>query len=203
MPGRKSLPRVLKSPLLIAALIGQMLICVSADAKDKGTSVVPSDFFKLSSEDGSGKSVSLDKWKGHVVLAVNTASRCGFTRQYDGLQKLYERFKDRKFVVLAFPANDFGSQEPGDNKSIQEFCRLNFGVTFPVLGKSVATGAGQSQVFRFLTGQPGHSKSIEWNFEKFLITRSGSLGARFPSAIEPTDAKLIAGIESLLAQPSP
>lgn len=141
--------------------------------------------------------ISLCQFGGKVVLAVNTASECGYTPQYDGLEKIYRRYRDQGFVVLGFPANDFGAQEPGSNKEIAQFCRINYGITFPVFAKTSVVGAKANPLFRELasrTGQPPR-----WNFHKYLLDKTGNPVAAFPSAVEPEDRRLVSQIEKLLA----
>ena len=153
--------------------------------------------FTVEANDGSA--VNLADRRGKVLLVVNTASKCGFTPQYDGLQALYERYRDRGFEVLAFPCNQFGSQEPGSGEEIGEFCRVNHGVTFPIMRKIDVNGSDAAPLFDWLKAEaPGvmGTKAIKWNFTKFLIDREGKVVARF----SPTDTpESIAGdIENLL-----
>ena len=146
-----------------------------------------------------GETLELKDKLGTVLLVVNTASKCGFTPQYDGLEELYQRFGDRGFEVLAFPCNQFGGQEPGDAGEIAEFCKVNFGLTFPLMAKVDVNGDNASPLFDWMKREkPGvmGSKAIKWNFTKFLIDRSGQVAKRYG----PTDApKTIAkDIEKLL-----
>ena len=141
--------------------------------------------------------ISLCQFRGKVVLIVNSASECGYTPQYDGLEKLYRRYRDQGFVVLGFPANDFGGQEPGSNKQIAQFCQVNYGITFPMFAKTTVVGAKANPLFRQLatrTGQPP-----KWNFHKYLVDKTGQQITAFASAVEPEDRRLIAQIEKLLA----
>jgi glutathione peroxidase len=132
---------------------------------------------------------------GKVLLVVNTASRCGFTPQYEGLEALYHRYRDRGFVVLGFPSNDF-AQEPGAEEEIQDFCRLNYGVQFPMYEKIPVAGAGAHPFYRLLAAQGGGYP--EWNFYKYLLDRQGRVIARYPSRTRPDDPQLVAAIEKLL-----
>jgi glutathione peroxidase len=141
--------------------------------------------FKVMQSDG--KKISLEEYRGKVLLIVNTASKCGFTPQYSGLQKLYMQFRDSGFAVLAFPCNQFASQEPDDNASIQTFCTVNYGVTFPVFAKIAVNGKNSDPLFKYLKkNAPGFiTNSIKWNFTKFLINREGVPVARFAPSTTP------------------
>ena len=141
--------------------------------------------------------VSLCQFSGKEVLIVNTASECGYTPQYDGLEKLYRRYRDKGFVVLGFPANDFGGQEPGSNKEIAQFCRVNYGITFPVFAKTAVVGSKANPLFRELAAKTG--KPPRWNFHKYLVDRTGRPVAAFESAVEPADQRITAQVEKLLA----
>lgn len=135
-----------------------------------------------------GKSISLEMYEGQVLLLVNTASECGFTNQYEGLEKLYQAYKDSGLVVLGFPCNQFGGQEPGDNKQIKQFCELNYGVTFPLLEKIEVNGENTHPLFKHLKeSSPGllGSKKIKWNFTKFLVDRSGKVVIRYAPNVKP------------------
>jgi glutathione peroxidase len=140
--------------------------------------------------------VSLCQFSGKVLLIVNTASECGYTPQYDGLEKLYRRYRDKGFAVLGFPANDFGGQEPGSNKEIAQFCRVNYGITFPVFAKTAVVGANANPLFRELSAKTG--KPPRWNFHKYLLDRTGQPVAVFESAIEPEDRQVTSQIDKLL-----
>jgi glutathione peroxidase len=141
--------------------------------------------------------VSLCQFSGKVVLIVNTASECGYTPQYDGLEKLYRRYRDKGFVVLGFPANDFGAQEPGSNKEIAQFCQVNYGITFPVFAKTSVVGAKANPLFRDLAAKTG--KPPRWNFHKYLLDKAGQPIAAFESAVEPEDKRITSQIEKLIA----
>lgn len=140
--------------------------------------------------------VSLCQFSGKVALIVNTASECGYTPQYDGLEKLYRRYRDKGFVVLGFPANDFGGQEPGTNKEIAQFCRLNYGITFPVFAKTSVIGPKANRLFRDLAAKTG--KPPGWNFTKYLLDRKAQPVAVFESAVEPEDPRITSQIEKLI-----
>ncbi len=148
-----------------------------------------------------GSSASLDEYRGKVILVVNTASKCGFTKQYDGLQKLYLDHKDHGLVILGFPANNFMNQEPGDNSEIADFCRINFGVSFPLFAKISVRGKNIHPLFDWLTSKrenPEFAGKVSWNFNKFLISKEGKLIARFGSRTTLDDPALIAAIQTAL-----
>lgn len=142
-----------------------------------------------------GKPLPLCQYQGKVLLVVNTASRCGFTPQYEGLEALYDRYRERGLVVLGFPSNDF-AQEPGSEKDIQNFCRLNHGVRFPMYEKIAVSGPDAHPFYRRLAARGAGYP--EWNFNKYLLDRKGVVVARFPSRTRPDDPELIAAIEKLL-----
>lgn len=145
----------------------------------------------------SDRAVNLcEQYLGKVVLIVNTASKCGYTYQYDGLESLYRRYRDRGLVVLGFPSNDFGGQEPGSEQQIQSFCRLSYGVEFPMFEKTRAAAAGADPLFRVLAEHAGEYP--RWNFHKYLLDREGRLVRSFRSATEPESSEVVAAIESLL-----
>jgi glutathione peroxidase len=143
--------------------------------------------------------VKLDSYKGQPILIVNTASKCGLTPQYEGLEELYEQYRDQGLVVLGFPCNQFGRQEPGSESEIEEFCQLNYGVSFPMFAKIDVNGPQADPLFKYLKksskGILG-SEKIKWNFTKFLVNRSGEVVARFAPTVKPKD--LAGKIESLL-----
>ncbi len=141
------------------------------------------------------------KYGGQVLLVVNTASKCGFTPQYDGLEALHNRLKGRGFAVLGFPSNDFRGQEPGSEKEIKEFCRLTYGVKFPMFEKVSVVGDQASPFYKSLAAATGVAPG--WNFHKYLIDRNGNVVANFGSRVKPDDAEMLAQIEKLLMQPKP
>jgi glutathione peroxidase len=149
----------------------------------------------------NGKQVALSEYAGKVVLAVNVASRCGFTPQYTGLQALQDRYTSRGFIVLGFPCNQFFNQEPGNAEQIQAFCSLNYGVTFPLFAKLDVKGPNQHPLYAILSEFPddqGKAGKVTWNFEKFLIGRDAHVVRRFRSKVVPEDPKVVASIEALL-----
>jgi glutathione peroxidase len=155
-------------------------------------------------KDIDGKNVNLSKYKGEVLLIVNTASQCGYTPQYQGLEAIYEKYKAKGFKVLAFPANEFGHQEPGSDAEIKEFCTSKYNVTFPLFAKIVVDGKGIHPLYAFLTSpetDPKFAGPIPWNFTKFLIDRKGNVIDRFQHDDEPEAEKITRAIEAALAQP--
>jgi glutathione peroxidase len=146
-----------------------------------------------------GKPMPLCQYQGKVMLVVNTASYCGFTSQYDGLEKLYARLKDKGLVVVGFPTNDFGEQEPGSNKEIADFCRLTYGVQFPMAGKTTLKGKDANPFFSKLESITGSKPA--WNFHKYLIARDGKRVIAFPSETTPNDPVLLKKIEDFISQP--
>ena len=178
--------------VLSAAALGLALMCAGTTA----TSVYD---FTLNSIDG--KPVPLSDFKEKVVLLVNVASRCGFTPQYAGLEALYEKYKDRGFVIVGIPANNFGGQEPGTNQEIKTFCKSKYSVTFPMMAKVSVKGADQTPLYQFLTASNTDSKfagEIKWNFTKFLVSKDGKVVNRFEPEITPDDPRVTAAIEQEL-----
>lgn len=143
------------------------------------------------------EAVPLCQYRGKVLLVVNTASKCGFTPQYEGLEALYRRYQDRGLVILGFPSNDFGGQEPGPDAEIARFCQVNYGVSFPMFAKTAVVGPSASPLYRDLAAQSG--KRPQWNFHKYLVGRDGAVVASFDSAVPPRDVRITAQIERLLA----
>lgn len=163
----------------------------------------PGSVLGFKAKDAAGGEVEISKYAGQVLLVVNTASRCGYTPQYEGLEALYRKYKERGFSVLAFPANEFGAQEPGTNEEIQEFCKSKFGVTFPVFSKIVVKGDGIHPLYAHLTGaetNPKFAGPVKWNFTKFLVNRKGDVIARFEPKDAPDSDKVKAEIEKALSE---
>jgi len=150
----------------------------------------------------TGEPVDLSSFRGHPMLIVNTASKCGYTPQYEGLQKLWEKYGEGGLVVIGFPSNDFGNQEPGTAEEIGAFCRLNYGVTFPMMAKVHTKGPDQAPVYRALTAESGQKfeGEVRWNFTKFLIDQDGRVVARFESAVDPMDERITSAVDALLAR---
>ncbi len=155
--------------------------------------------YNFSVKDKNDQDISLEDYKGKVLLIVNTASKCGFTPQYEGLENLYEKYKDQGFEVLAFPCNQFGAQEPGNSEEIQSFCSLNFGTKFPIFKKVNVNGSDAAPLYDFLKEKaPGilGTKAIKWNFTKFLVDQEGNVLKRYAPKDRPED--LSQDIEKLL-----
>ncbi len=191
---------------LFAAILG--LLCLGGAAQNEQDMATIYDFKTLNNK---GVEVNFKDYEGKVLLIVNTASKCGFTPQYDGLEALYQQYKDKGLVVIGFPCDQFAGQEPGSNEQIEEFCRLNHGVTFPLMAKTDVNGPKAEPIFEYLKAQApaeeysglkakatrkllkGLSKSVEkdsdilWNFTKFLVSRDGSIVKRFAPVVEPKD----------------
>ena len=177
---------------IVAALAALAAPAPSIAAESPCPSILDHRFANLMDEP-----VSLCQFRGKVLLIVNTASECGYTPQYEGLEKLYRRYRDKRFAVLGFSANDFGGQEPGSNKEIAQFCRVNYGITFPIFAKTSVVGANANPLFHQLVAKTG--KPPRWNFHKYLLDRAGQPVAVFESAVEPEDSRVTAQIEKLLA----
>ncbi|HYH98510.1 glutathione peroxidase [Hyalangium sp.] len=154
-------------------------------------------FFELKTSRLNGKQENLSEYKGKVLLVVNTASECGYTPQYAGLEKLHKEYKDKGVAVLGFPSNDFGEQEPGSAQEIAKFCELRFKVTFPLFEKVKTKGDGQSPVYEFLARKHGAPK---WNFHKYVVGKDGQVKAAFPSNVEPDSPELKKALESALGE---
>ncbi len=150
--------------------------------------------------DIDGNEMTLEAYKGQVLLIVNVASKCGYTPQYEGLQAIYEEYQDEGLVIVGFPANNFRGQEPGSNEEIKEFCTLEYGVEFPMASKVSVLGDDQAPLFSYLTSLPNEDfdGDIKWNFEKFLIDREGNLQRRFRSSVKPESDELTSAIKALL-----
>jgi glutathione peroxidase len=177
----------LASLLAVACLAGPV----------SGTGVGVMSLYELTADTLDGSPKSLADYKGQVVLVVNTASECGYTPQYAGLEKLYQDYKGKGFVVLGFPSNDFGGQEPGDAKQIGETCFNFYGVRFPMFSKITVKGASTHPLYAQLAQATGQAPG--WNFHKYLVDRQGRVVASFKSDVEPEDKRLTAEIDRLLA----
>jgi glutathione peroxidase len=179
--------------------VGLSLLGVAAFAATAQATAPPS-LYAMHTKTLDGKPVSLAKYKGKVTLVVNVASKCGFTPQYTGLEKLYKDLQPKGFVILGFPCNDFGGQEPGTPEEIAQFCSSKYEVTFPLFEKvSVKPGPGQSPIYQYLTAS---GNVPPWNFSKYLIDRQGHIVKFFPSSVKPDAPELRQAIETTLASKS-
>jgi glutathione peroxidase len=156
--------------------------------------------YEFTLKDIDGKPVPLEQFKGKVLLLVNTASLCGNTPQYGGLQTLYEQYKDKGLEILAFPANNFGEQEPGNNEEIKSFCYTKYALTFPIFSKISVKGADQHPLYRYLTEQSPFPGEVEWNFQKYLVDRRGNVIARYHHRTKPLSDEIVNGVTQALAK---
>lgn len=187
--------KALRLVATIAILAGWAAVGVGEDKKMSGPLGV-----KMKGIDG--KELDLAKFKGKVVLVVNVASKCGYTKQYEGLEGLYEKYEKEGLVVLGVPSNDFGKQEPGTEEEIRKFCTTNYKVTFPMTSKVVVKGGDKTELYKILTTSTpdaaGKVTEVGWNFEKFLIGRDGKVVGRYKSAVDPNNDELIKAIKTEL-----
>ena len=190
----------MKSFLIAAFAVALVGSAGRAAEKPEGEKKVTGPLeFKMAGIDG--KEVDLSKYKGKVVLLVNVASKCGYTKQYTGLQAIYEKYEKQGFVVIGVPANDFGAQEPGTNEEIVKFCSSKYSVTFPMLGKVSVKGKEMTPLYSYLTSKetnPKFAGEIGWNFEKFLIGKKGEVVGKFKSGVAPESDELIKAIAAEL-----
>ena len=159
-----------------------------------------STVYDFTLDDIDGKPVSLSRFKGKVIMLVNTASFCGNTPQYSDLEKMYETYKDKGFEILAFPANNFGQQEPGTNEEIKGFCMTKYSVGFPLFSKISVKGGDKHALYRYLTEQSPFPGEVEWNFQKYLVDRSGNIVARYHHRTKPLAEEVVKDVERFLAK---
>ncbi len=182
---------------IFAALSAIPALLAPGEVRAGATQVGRATDFAFTAIDGTP--LPLSAFAGKVVLVVNTASFCGFTKQYDGLQKLYAAYKDRGLVVLGVPSNEFGQQEPGDNSEIAQFCQGAFNITFPLTEKAHVTGSDAHPFYKWSATILGAGAVPKWNFHKYLVGRDGKLIASFATTVEPGSTKVIQAIETALA----
>jgi glutathione peroxidase len=165
-----------------------------------GSLFASAGFYSFTLNSIDGKPAPLADYKGKVILVVNVASQCGYTPQYSALESIYEKYKNQGFVILGFPANNFGGQEPGTNEEIKTFCNRKYSVTFPIYSKISVKGSDQAPLYAYLTKDtgPGLRGDIKWNFTKFLVDRSGNVVQRFEPAVTPDSKEMTAAIEKQL-----
>ena len=186
--------RISRTGISRACFIGQVALLMSASL------FAASSIYEFTLPSIDGKPLPLADFKGKVILVVNVASRCGFTPQYSALESTYEKYKDQGFVILGFPANNFGGQEPGTNAEIKTFCTSKYQVTFPMYSKVSVKGDDQTPLYHFLTtdANPSLTGEIKWNFTKFLVDRDGKVVQRFEPATKPDSAEVTGAIEKAL-----
>jgi len=187
----------------MAALVAIAIPWSMVSAQPPASPKKPASVLDFTVKDIDGKDVPLAKFQGKVLLIVNTASQCGYTPQYKELQEIYQKYKDQGFEVLAFPANEFGAQEPGSDEQIKQFCSTRYKVSFPLFSKIVVKGKGIHPLYEYLTAEttnPKHSGPIPWNFAKFLVNRKGEVIARFEPGVKPDSSEITTAVEKALAQ---
>lgn len=163
-------------------------------AIERASDMIKPNLYDYNVKDIDGNNFSFEKLRGKKILIVNTASKCGYTPQYEELEKLYQKYKSNNFIIIGFPSNDFGKQEPGTNTEIKEFCTKNYGVTFPMMGKVSVTGPTMCELYKFLTQKSKNGvqdSQVDWNFQKYLINEFGELVKVFPSKITPFNTELL------------
>jgi glutathione peroxidase len=187
-----------KDILMNRSAMALLLFCTGVFSAN---SDVAESIYDFRVKDIDGNDVSLERYRGKVTMIVNVASKCGFTPQYNGLQAIYEKYRDQGFVILGFPSNNFLGQEPGTNEEIKEFCTLNYGVSFPMFSKISVKGKTIHPLYEFLTSKetnPEFSGPISWNFNKFLLDRDGKIVARFKTRQDPESSAVVEVLENIL-----
>jgi glutathione peroxidase len=182
------------------AILTLFALGATANAQQHPQGADVNGFYSFTMKTISGQEQALDAYKGKVLLVVNTASECGYTPQYEGLEALYQKYKDRGLRILAFPSNDFGAQEPGSDEEIQTFCSTKYNVTFDLFSKISVKGDSLHPLYAWLTSRDGFTGPVAWNFNKFLLTRDGQVAARYPSKVKPLSDELAATLEDMLGK---
>ena len=195
----------MNNKVVLVFFIGLLLVTLIFLAKNQfiyaSSTVMPNDFYDIQIDDIDRKALKLNSFKNSPILIVNVASRCGYTRQYSGLEELYQTYKDKGLVIIGVPTNDFGGQEPGTEESIKTFCQTTYGVSFTMTEKVSTRGKNQHPLFAFLTqSNPDLKGPVSWNFNKFLISKEGKLIKRFGSNTKPLSEKLTASIDAALKE---
>jgi glutathione peroxidase len=187
--------------LSLTALTGGLMSGLPAHAEDGGVLMAAktTSLYDFTMDDIDGKPVNLGAYKGKVLLVVNTASLCGNTPQYADLERIYEQYHERGFEILAFPANNFGQQEPGSNAEIKGFCLTKYSVSFPLFSKISVKGSDKHPLYQYLTEQSAFPGEVEWNFQKYLVDRSGQVVGRFHHRTKPGSPEVVHEIERVLA----
>ncbi|MCK5861799.1 MAG: glutathione peroxidase [Candidatus Hydrogenedentes bacterium] len=190
---------------VMVSFIGLVVMFTANCSADESPDTEAVSALNFEVKDIDENDVELSKYKGKVVMIVNVASKCGFVGQYEALQATYDKFKDKGFMILGFPANNFLRQEPGTNEEIKSFCTLNYNVTFDMFAKVSVKGKKIAPIYRFLTSRktnPDFKGSIKWNFTKFLLNREGKVVARFGTRTKPDSDKVMRAVEAALAEDS-
>ena len=183
----------------VLAIVFTLPVIIFAQTEEKIMEQQPK-LYSFSMKTIDGKDKPLSEYKGKVLLIVNVASKCGHTPQYKGLESIYEKYKDRGFMILGFPANNFLRQEPGTNDEIKEFCTLNYGVTFDLFSKISVKGSDQDPLYQYLTEESPVPGAVTWNFQKYLVDRKGNVVEKFVPGTEPEEKEVINKIEQLLSE---
>ena len=194
--------KTLFTTALLLALMGGLLLAIpNVQAEQEGLLMAAktTSFYDFTMDDIDGKPVNLSHYKGKALLVVNTASFCGNTPQYTDLEALYEQYHDKGFEILAFPANNFGQQEPGTNAEIKGFCLTKYSVSFPLFSKISVKGSDKHPLYQYLTEKSPFPGEVEWNFQKYLVDRSGNIVARFPHRMKPSAPEIVTEVERVLA----
>jgi glutathione peroxidase len=193
---------VLSTGIWACGAFGPTVIKEPTTMPAKASAEQPASPLDFVVKDIDGKEKKLSDYRGKVVMIVNVASHCGFTPQYAGLEALYKKYSDQGFVIIGFPANNFGGQEPGSDDTIKSFCTAKYNVTFPMMSKISVKGDDKAPLYQFLTEAPTagpFSGDIGWNFNKFIVDKNGNVIARYASQVKPSDPKLTAEVEKALA----
>jgi glutathione peroxidase len=199
-PAMKTMRRYIVLLIILSIPAVQILSAQSKKSQEKSTPRhQPKSVLDFTMNTIDGKSQPLSHYKGKVLMIINTASECGYTPQYETLEQLYKTYKDKGFMILAFPANNFGAQEPGTNSEIKNFCSTKYHTSFDLFGKISVKGNEQHPLYKFITQDSPFKGEIKWNFQKYLVDRSGKIVARFMSEIDPMSKEIRAEVENYLA----
>ncbi len=193
--------RSLATASLLTLMSGLLLMTPNVQAEQEGRLMAAkmTSFYDFTMDDIDGKPVNLSQYKGKALLVVNTASFCGNTPQYTDLEAMYEQYRDKGFEILAFPANNFGQQEPGTNAEIKGFCLTKYSVSFPLFSKISVKGSDKHPLYQYLTEKSPFPGEVEWNFQKYLVDRNGNIVARFPHRMKPSSPEIVKEVERVLA----
>lgn len=196
------MPKLFTALSIMALGTGLMIGLPDVQAEQGGQLMAAktTGLYDFTMDDIDGKPVSLGQYKGKVLLVVNTASFCGNTPQYTDLESMYEQYREKGFEILAFPANNFGQQEPGTNAEIKGFCLTKYSVSFPLFSKISVKGSDKHPLYRYLTEQSPFPGEVEWNFQKYLVDRSGNVVGRFHHRTKPLSPEIVKEVERVLAQ---